>query len=1020
MLKRLFINLLLVCIGADLYAQATFPLNGVQDQRLQTYLFKNATIHVDAKTVLTNSWLLIQNGKIAKVGKDFDYPKNAIVQDLDGKHIYPAFIDVFSDYGTPEIPRTRGGGFGETRFESPKEGAYAWNQAVKPEIKASDIFKVNAKTSEELRKAGFGAVVTHSQDGIIRGTSAFVSLNAGKENEIILKNEVASHFSFDKGSSIQTYPVSLMGSVALLRQTFFDAEWYSKGGKEKERNLSLESFSKNLSLPLVFHSRNVLDVLRADQVGKELGVQFIIKSNGDEYQKIDEIVASKASLIVPVNFPKPFDVEDPLDAERVTLSELKHWELAPANLAKLAQNNVSFAITTSGLIDKSQFLANVQKAIENGLDKSKALAALTSEPAKFLKLEDQVGTLKAGLLANFLITSGDIFDAKTKIAENWIQGNQFVINDLNVSDIKGKYKLEIDGNSKLAMDITGENDKPAIEVIKNDTVKIKTTTTRDKDFLTINFKMSPSDKGVIRLSGYIDDKGIRGEGRNAEGKEITWRAISPEKSTKTEKADTTKKADKVNAGKILFPFTAYGNLEKPKSEDLLIKNATVWTNEKDGIVTNADVLVKGGKIAQVGKNIAAGAGIKVVDGTNKHVTTGIIDEHSHIALFSINEVETVSSEVRQGDVIDSEDIDIYRQLAGGVTTSQLLHGSADCIGGQSAIIKLKWGEAPEKLKIPNAPQFIKFALGENVKRGSSATRPNRFPATRMGVEQVYFDAFQRAKEYKKEHEAYAKLKSKAGVTAPRRDLELEALVEILDEKRFITCHSYVQSEINMLMHVADSMGFKINTFTHILEGYKVADKMKERSINGSTFSDWWAYKMEVKEAIPYNAAIMTKVGINTAINSDDAEMARRLNQEAAKTILYGGLTPEEAWKTVTLNPAKMLRLDAKLGSIKAGKDADLVIWNENPLSIYAKPEKTIIEGAVYFDAEQDKVKGESVAEERNRIIQKMLEEKNKGAATVRPNTRVRPSEVHCDSMLEFGGITVEEFENQQLLNNHKH
>ncbi len=1012
MLKRLLFNLLLVGIGADLFAQVTFPVNGVQDQRIKTYLFKNATIHVDAKTVLPDSWLLIQDGKVVKTGKDFDFPKNAIVQDLGGKHIYPSFIDVFSDYGTPEIPRQRGGGFGETRFESQKEGAYAWNQAVKPEVKASELFKFNAKTSEELRKLGFGAVVTHAQDGIVRGTSALVSLNTGKENDIILKNEVSNHFSFDKGSSVQTYPVSLMGCVALLRQTFFDADWYTKGGKEKERNLSLEAFSRNLTLPLVFHSRNVLDVLRADNIGKELGVQFIIRSNGDEYQKIDEIAATKASLVVPVNFPKPFDVEDPMDAERVSLAELKHWELAPSNLAVLARNKVNFAITTSGLADKSQFTANLIKAIESGLDKSAALAALTSEPARILKIEDKVGSLKPGMVANFLITSGDIFDAKSKIAENWIQGNPFVINDLSITDIKGKYKLELDGKSGYTLDITGENDKPAIEVIKNDTVRIKTTTTRDKDFVTINFKMSPSDKGFIRLSGYYAANAIKGEGRNAEGKAILWQATAPERASGKEKADSTKKAAPPAAPGLLFPFTAYGNPEKPKAEDFLIKNTTVWTNEKEGILTNADVLVKGGKIAQVGKNIGAG-GIKVIDGSGKHLTTGIIDEHSHIALFSINEVETVSSEVRQGDVINSEDIDIYRQLAGGVTTSQLLHGSADCIGGQSALIKLKWGESPEKLKIPNAPQFIKFALGENVKRGNSATRPNRFPVTRMGVEQVYFDAFQRAKEYKKEHEDFAKLKVKTGVTPPRRDLELEALVEILDGKRHITCHSYVQSEINMLMHVADSMGFKINTFTHILEGYKVADKMKFRGINGSTFSDWWAYKMEVKEAIPYNAAIMTKVGINTAINSDDAEMARRLNQEAAKTVLYGGLSPEEAWKTVTLNPAKMLRLEDKLGSIKTGKDADLVLWNESPLSVYARPEKTIIEGTVYFDSELDKIKITGVESERNRIIQKMLEEKNKGVPTARPNTRTRPSHVHCDTLLEFGGISVEEFESLQ-------
>ena len=413
-----------------------------------------------------------------------------------------------------------------------------------------------------------------------------------------------------------------------------------------------------------------------------------------------------------------------------------------------------------------------------------------------------------------------------------------------------------------------------------------------------------------------------------------------------------------------------------------------------------------GKIAKIGKNLTA-PGAKVLDGTGKHLTTGIIDEHSHIALFSINEIETVSSEVRQGDVINSEDVNIYRQLAGGTTTSQLLHGSANCIGGQSAIVKLKWGESPENMKVPQAPEFIKFALGENVKRGNGPSTPDRYPATRMGVEQVFFDAFTRAKEYQREWAQYNGLKNKTGVQAPRRDLELEALVEILEGKRHITCHSYVQSEINMLMNVADSMGFKVNTFTHILEGYKVAEQMKKHNAAASTFSDWWAYKMEVKEAIPFNAALLHKAGILTAINSDDAEMARRLNQEAAKTVLYGGLSEEEAWKTVTLNPAKMLHLDDRLGSVKVGKDADVVLWNANPLSVYARPEKTIIDGTIYFDVEKDEILRQEQETERNRLVQKMISAKAGGAPTQRAKPMGNSIHVHCDTILEYGGISSE-------------
>ncbi|HYG50659.1 MAG TPA: amidohydrolase family protein, partial [Flavobacteriales bacterium] len=298
--------------------------------------------------------------------------------------------------------------------------------------------------------------------------------------------------------------------------------------------------------------------------------------------------------------------------------------------------------------------------------------------------------------------------------------------------------------------------------------------------------------------------------------------------------------------------------------------------------------------------------------------------------------------------------------------------------------------------------FIKFALGENVKQSNWGEPTQRYPQTRMGVEQVFYDAFFRAKAYETSWKDFTdRLAKSKGIKPepPRKDLESETLLEILHGKRFITCHSYVQSEINMLMHVADSMGFKVNTFTHILEGYKVADKMKAHGVNASSFSDWWAYKFEVYEAIPYNAAILTKVGVNTAINSDDAEMARRLNQEAAKSVKYGGMSEEDAWKMVTLNPAKMLHLDRQMGSLKAGKDADVVVWSDNPLSIYAKVEKTFVDGILYYDLERDALLDKRNTTEKLRLIKKMMEAKASGERTVKP-TRKTNKQYHCDTIGE--------------------
>jgi imidazolonepropionase-like amidohydrolase len=370
----------------------------------------------------------------------------------------------------------------------------------------------------------------------------------------------------------------------------------------------------------------------------------------------------------------------------------------------------------------------------------------------------------------------------------------------------------------------------------------------------------------------------------------------------------------------------------------------------------------------------------------------------------VNEGSQASSaEVKESSVIWPEDVDIYRQLSGGVVASQLLHGSANPIGGQSAMIKLRWGANADQMLVEGADGFIKFALGENVKQsnwGDFST--SRFPQTRMGVEQVYYDNFIRAREYDeawKKYKAAVSVKSKKPITsvAPRRDLELETLVEILDKKRFVTCHSYVQSEINMLMHVADSMDFVINTFTHILEGYKVADKMKEHGVGASTFSDWWAYKMEVQDAIPYNAALLHKEGVVVAINSDDAEMARRLNQEAAKAVKYGGVSEQEALKFVTLNPAKLLHLDSRMGSLKVGKDADIVIWTDNPLSIYARAYRTYVDGVCYFDMNEDKEMLNWMEQERARIIQKMLDAKGAGEPVVQPVFKSR-NHFHCDTM----------------------
>ena len=1001
-MKKILLAIAMVFSTTILFAQqTTFPVNGSFDTRPGMFAFTNATIVVNANQTLSNATLLIKGQTIQAVGAGVAVPKGYVVVDLKGKFIYPSMVDAFSSYGITEAPaQARGfGGQRQSIFVSTKKGAYGWNEAIRPETYVKNIFSVDTKKADELRKAGFGSVNVISRDGIARGVSAAVSLNEGADNAVILKDQTAANYSFNKGTSSNDYPTSLMGSIALLRQTYYDAQWYGK--QKDEYNISLDEFGKQQTMPQIFEVDGWQNVLRADKIGKEFGKKFIIKSGGDEYQRINEVKATGASLIIPLSFPKAYDVEDPAEARNVTLSQMKGWELAPTNPAALEKAGINFALTAFGLENSRDFWANIRTAIENGLTEKQALQSVTSIPAELLGINYKVGSLEKGKIANFLISSDNLFKNGNIIFENWVQGKRFIVNKMDVSDVRGTYNLNVDGVGALTLKITGTGggSTAAIERAGTDSVKTTATFSRNGDWVSINFNLKKNPKGDVRLSGYITSANpitIKGESALADGSTGKFTATYKEATKETAKKEDPKPT--LAVGSLIYPFTAFGAAELPKVETVLIKNGTVWTNEKDGILQNADVLLENGKIKAVGKNLSAG-GAKVIDATGKHITAGIIDEHSHIAgSGGINEgAQSVSAEVRIADIINSEDVNIYRQLAGGVTTSHILHGSANPVGGQSQLIKLRWGKSPEELKFAGADGFIKFALGENVKQSNFGTGA-RFPVTRMGVEQTFVDEFTRAKEYEKA--------MKVKGNSVRRDLELDAIVEILNNKRFITCHSYVQSEINMLIHVADSLGFKINTFTHILEGYKVADKMKAHGIAGSTFSDWWAYKNEVAEAIPYNGKIMHNVGVTTAFNSDDAEMARHLNQEAGKSVLYGNVPEEDALKFVTLNPARMLHIDDKVGSLKPGKDADVVIWTANPLSIYAKAEKTFVDGVAYWDIEKDAQVIKVQQAEKARLIQKMLESKSKGGKMQRPMGDA-PRLYNCETLENYSAELTE-------------
>lgn len=1017
MLKKTFLTLLISFTGM-IYsiAQETFPINGVQDNRSGNCAFINATIVIDYATTADSSIMIIKDGLIADVGKGIKIPEDTKIIDLKGKYIYPSFVDIYTTYGMPDIKKEAKKEYrhGGPQMLSGKTGAYGWNEAIKPEINAAELFRVDTSKTAQYRKLGFGSVLSFHNDGIARGSSVLVTLSDEKENTVMLIDKAAAHYSLRKGISTQDYPSSLMGNIALLRQTYADAVWYENEKNNLEYNLSMEAWTQLQSLPQIMEADDKFQAFRAKKLGEEVGVQYLIKGGGNEYQRINEIKKSKLSFILPLAFPVAYDVVDPYDAENVTLSQMMHWEWAPANLLSFEKASIPFAVTTSGLKELTDFYPNLRKAIKYGLSEKEALKALTYTPANLLQADKLVGSLKKGMVANFLVTSHKIFEEKNIIYQNWIKGKLYEIIDINTPDIRGIYDLNIEELPPIVLKVEGEFLQYKLAIQLTDTSKENVDLKQDGNLLTINFKLkNPKADGNIRLSGWVETENgkirWRGNGQLPDGQWVKWTAQYKSKSEEEKKNKKIKEEEEIQLGKLLFPFSAYGWKTLPDTETVLIKNATVWTNEEEGNLANIDVLLHKGKIHAIGTDLAPSTiftkeevAVRVINAKDKHLTSGIIDEHSHIAIAGgVNEgTQSISSEVRIGDVINSDDINIYRQLAGGVTAAQLLHGSANPIGGQSALIKLRWGLTPEEMKIDGADGFIKFALGENVKQSNwGDNNTTRFPQTRMGVEQTILDGFTRAKEYKNKWEAYNSLpyKQQSSLLIPRTNYELEALVEILNAERFITCHSYVQSEINMLMKLADSLGFKVNTFTHILEGYKVADKMKTHGVGASSFADWWAYKYEVMEAIPYNGAILHRMGIVTAFNSDDAEMARRLNQEAAKAVKYGDVPEEEALKFVTLNPAKLLHLDYRMGSIMVGKDADVVLWSDNPLSVYAKVEQTYIDGVCYYDAEKDKQMRELIKIERARLIQKMIDALKKGEKTEKVSKK-EDRNYHCDDM----------------------
>lgn len=966
----------------------------------------NARLMVEPGKQLDNATLLIENSKIRAVITDGKLPQDAYIIDLTGHTIYPGFIDPYAEYGIDfKYPQ-------ETTsppvYEIKRIGGNAENGAVHAEKEWINYIYPDSEAAKKWVNNGFTSVQTGLQDGIFRGRATTVSLAQLKANDIIYQAKSSHLMAFDKGSSLQDYPSSLMGSMALIRQTLADAKWYNANIDKSFSNTTNEKIEFNIALarlaniekePTIFASNDLNGLLRAGRLLNEHQLPGSLLASGREYARIDEIKATGYSLILPLNFPAAPKVKDDGSERQIPLAQLRHWDRAPSNPMVIANAEIPFALTQHG-IKPDAFWPRLKQAVKAGLSKQAALAALTTDAAEIAGISEFSGKLKAGYMADLVIANGDLFD-NGKIHSVWLQGQETALISRDQQWLNHDYQISL---GDLTLDLSIETGDKLKGLLSSGEQEI---TLRDvsyaKQRLTFNADMGQAGfDGVNRFTLWFDEQGIHG--RMLDKNNRTHPVAGVQLAKEAEESDQTNKPSKMLISRLTQPNVAYGLLNQPKTEKLHIKNATIWTSTPEGILTNSDLIITRGKIEKVGQKLSTPSGYQVIDGTGKHITAGIIDEHSHIALNGgTNEgTDAITSEVRISDVLNPDSIGIYRALAGGVTTAQLLHGSANPIGGQAQVIRMRWGEDAEGIKFDQAPASIKFALGENVKQsnwGDNFTR--RFPQSRMGVRSLFEEAFNEALAYDKATRDYQNLRSseKRRQIAPKPNYRLEAISQVLKGEREVHIHSYVQSEILMFLRLAEAYDFRVGTFTHILEGYKVADEMAKHGAYASTFSDWWAYKFEVYDAIPQNTCLMNNKGVLTSINSDDYEMQRRLNQEAAKSVMYCGMSQVDAWNMLTINPAKQLGIDEYVGSIERGKQADLVLWDNSPLSVYATVDATWIEGRRYFDRQQDKAMQTAVATERAALIQAILQSEHPAVEGETPAEILEP-EWHCDTQYD--------------------
>ncbi|QEL14869.1 amidohydrolase family protein [Limnoglobus roseus] len=908
--------------------------------RPAAYAIKDAKVVLEPGKVLPKATIIVRDGLVVAVGPDVTVPADALVTDGKGLTVYPGFVDAGSPRGYDATLRRSQGGppAVEDIAADPLIATKPDNRkGLTPEFAVATALKFDEESVAPWRRLGFTAHLVTPDGGYLSGSSALVSLSGAVPRDAMLRGPVALHGGFSRVVG-EGYPTALMGIIAHCRQTFLDAGWLKRQwtayeargrtGKRPSADPGLEALWPALEgkLPVAFEADTVDQIHRALDFAAEFKLKPIIVGGKQAWKVADRLKAEGVPVLLQINFATPPDRETDLPVRvREEQQRLRNLDLACA--ATLHKAGVKFAFVSQGTaVDR--FREDVRKAIAAGLPVDAALAALTTDAAEILGASSQVGKIEKGRSAHLLVSEGEFQTSEAKYRFAFADGIRFDLDERAANQTaaaapSGGAGPGGRGTGGGARRPRGNND-PETTPMTNPMTPPATTPPAAPAA-----QMRPTGSAGGRPGGGAQQTIIGRGTRPFNGD--PFRAVIPQLDA-MEGAVTEIEADR-----------------KPRVQtggDVLIRGATVLTMTTGKVLPKTDILVAGGKVKAIGANLTADKGVTVLEAEGMFVMPGIIDTHSHFAISGgVNEASlSVVPEVRVKDVIDSEDVQIYRALGGGVTMARLLHGSADVIGGQDAVVKMKFGRPAKEMLVTENPRGVKFALGENVKRTDG-----RFPNSRPGVEAVLVRAFTEAVAYRKRWDDYRASKDKPDpLPEPRRDLRLEALSDVISGELRIHSHCYRSDEIAMLLRVADKFGVKVRSLQHVLEGYKVAPEIAAHGASVSIFSDWWAYKIEAFDAIPYAGRLLRDAGVMVCLKSDDNELMRHLNQEAAKLVKYCQFSPEEALQTITLNPAKQLGLDARMGTIEVGKDADFAIFDGHPLNTYARCEATVIEGEVFF------------------------------------------------------------------------